>query len=362
MAASLPLLPVLRSDDRGLKGVKGTLRRYWAGRHDAFVEASSSGVAIVPAGSEDEGSLFLHGDVARLGGASPVVHGLQATGRRIGAEDRKAALPRVLVLRVAEDDGRDEVEFEGLIGRNILVLIVFPAGIEPVFEVCHDPRSRFSTIAGAPNNAGPKVDRFHGAVAVVIGGRLGVAVVEAAPVDQVVLAGYHVHGLRIVAFDHPVPSLDIAASAAGTITDTGFDKNAIGGMAIDRYRESRGICRIVGSAFGTASGRWFKVILLSGLVVDLRYLARAPGAKRVLRGGVGIAILGGPDILGRSNARARSGIRSSFAELVEGPSVTGDNHSHRAVRRGALVAGVIQDVARQGTKMEIGPVTGIRTE
>src|ERR1039457_1464181 len=346
------LLPVLRSDDNGLKGVKGILRRYRAGRHDAFVEASSSGVAIVPAGSEDERSLFLHRDVARLGGANSVVHGRQLAVRRIGsgrigAVDCKAALPAVLVPRVAEGDGRDEVELEGLVGRNILVLVVFPAGIETVFKICHDPRARFSTVARAPNNAGSKVHRFHGAVAVVVGGRFGVAVVEAAPVDKTVLAGYHVHGLRIVTLGHPVPGLDIAASAASAIADTGLDKNAIGGMAIDRHRESRGVCRVVGSAFGTTSGRGLKVILLSGLVVDLRYFAGAPGAERVLRGGVGIAILGGPDVLGRSSARARSGNRSSFADLVEGPRVTGDNHSHRAVRRGDLVGALPKYAAWQ---------------
>jgi hypothetical protein len=41
------LPPVSRSDDAGLEGVNGLLRRS-AGHHDAFVEASSITVAVVP--------------------------------------------------------------------------------------------------------------------------------------------------------------------------------------------------------------------------------------------------------------------------------------------------------------------------
>ena len=69
-------------------------------------------------------------------------------------------------------------------------------------------------------------------------------------------------------------------------------------MAIDRYRKSPGNCRVIGSGLQTACGRGFKVIPLSGLVVDLRYgTGGAGGAERILRGGVGIAVLG-RDVLG----------------------------------------------------------------
>src|ERR1039457_1773227 len=125
-------------------------------------------------------------------------------------------------------------------------------------------------------------------------------------------------------------------------------------MAVDRYRQTLGVCWVVGRAFGTASGRRFKVKLLSGLVVDLCDGTACAGAEGVLRGGVGIAVLGGQNVLGRPLARALSGIRSSFADLVKGSRVAGDNQAHRAVRRDALLTGRVQYVARQGTRAAAG--------
>src|SRR5580704_9390834 len=210
------LLTVPGGHDVGLKGVGGRQRR-GAGRHHAFEPLSGTAVAVVPAGPEDDGPLLLHGDVA--GRANPVPLGRQDAALRVAtikseapvrirrARARAAGLPGA---RVADDDGRDEVVLEGRIGRNILVLIVLPAGKETVFEVRHDPRSVGVAPgrARAPSDAPAEIDRFHGGGAVVVEVRFGVAVIEAAPFRPgglllAVLAGHHVFGLGRVAGGRP---------------------------------------------------------------------------------------------------------------------------------------------------------------
>jgi len=96
-------------------------------------------------------------------------------------------------------------------------------------------------------DAQANIDRFHGAVAVVMSVRFGVAVVEAAPIRQVLLAAHHVHGFRCVTRCSRVPN-------QLTITRTGEELHAENRVAIDRYREIRGPCRVAGSVFVTAGG------------------------------------------------------------------------------------------------------------
>src|SRR6185312_9533713 len=188
-----PLLAVTGGDDVGLQRVQGG-QAGGVARHHPLEPFAPVAVAVVAADSHDDGPLLVHGDIAGLGRPDPVVHRLERPGGRVGAVEREAPLAAVLVGRVAHQDGGDVVVLERRVGRDVLVLVVFPAREQAVLQVGHHPGAVVVTArrAGAPHDAAAEVDRLHGAVAVVVRVGLGVAVVEAAAVDQVVLAGHHV--------------------------------------------------------------------------------------------------------------------------------------------------------------------------
>jgi len=70
---------------------------------------------------------------------------------------------------------------------------LFPTRQETVFEVCHDPRAVVVTAGDpVPQTTPPRIERFHGALPSSWESVSPFAVVEAAPIDQTVLAGHHV--------------------------------------------------------------------------------------------------------------------------------------------------------------------------
>src|SRR6185369_1676891 len=340
-------LSVFGGHDGGLQRIHRLLRCDRTDRHCAFVEAPFSSVAVVTADAQDDGALLLHRDIAGFFRTYAVVHRLQGAGGCVTAVDREAALAAVLVFGVAQKDPRHEVVLEGHVGGNVFVLFVFPAGVQTVFEICHHPRSGFAAGASPPNDAAAKIERFHRAVAVVVGGRFGVAVVETTAVLEVLLASHPVHGFGVVAFDHPVSGLDVATGAARAIADARFDQNAVGRVPVDLHLEGIGIRRAVGSRLGAAFGCGFEIVLLSGLVVDLGHRAGCAGAKGVVGGNVRVAIFG-TDVLCRAFAGTRAGCGGPFAQLIQWARVAGDDDSNGAMCGDAGIAPVLQHVAGQG--------------
>ena len=217
-------------------------------------------------------------------------------------------------------------------GRIVGVVVLVHSGEQTVLQVGHDPRAVARTVA--PDLDVAEVDGLHGAVAVVVAVRLGVAVVEAAAAVVVRAVEDRVHALGVV------PGGD-AVGVVVAVAGAGRHEDAVG--LVTSHRGGRGgrVGEVVGAARGTAAGCLGEVVAAARLVVDDRDQAGRARAERVLGGGVGVpARLQDTDVPGR--------VVRGAPNLVERSVVRGIQRPRRAVRRHAGgVAGRV-DVARTG--------------
>ena len=119
--------------------------------------------------------------------ARSIPHRGQATRLRIARFDRPD-------IGSALDHRGDIVSSDGQV---TIIVTGVSSGPQTVFQVRHDPGARARTVA--PIGGISKIDGFHGAVAIVIVGLLGVAVVEAASTVVVRAVEDRVLALGIVA-------------------------------------------------------------------------------------------------------------------------------------------------------------------
>ncbi|CAM5284145.1 hypothetical protein SCANM63S_07256 [Streptomyces canarius] len=137
-----------------------------------------------------------------------------------------------------------------------------------------------------PNQQAFPVDGVHGGVARVGVGVLAAAVVEAAPLVRVVRRRHHVDALGLRTGGHAVRVVD-------PVADTGLDLDTEDLVTARGHRQGHGVGPDVGSV-GTgplpvAAPGDRQVVVLGGLVVDLRDRARRARAEGDLGRRVGVA-------------------------------------------------------------------------
>src|ERR1017187_918551 len=178
---------VSNSNDVGLNRVFDRVCRV-SRRHRSFEPVSDRGIAVVAARTKNDGSLLLHGVVA-VARVRTLVHRREATELGIAGLDRP-------IVGLAFERAGHIVKTE----RFVVGVDLLGSGGEHILDISHDPGPVAFTnrvcISGA---AIPEVEGFHGPVAVVLAGGLGIPVVEAAFVVVVLTVHNHVHRLRLVA-------------------------------------------------------------------------------------------------------------------------------------------------------------------
>src|SRR6185312_12283248 len=129
--------------------------------------------------------------------------------------------------------------------RVVRVVALVQAGEQAVLHVRHDPRAVARAVA--PDLDAAEVDGLHGAVAIVVVVRLGIAVVEAAAAVVVLAVEHGVLGLGIVAGGDAVGGVVAVAGARD-------DRDAVGLVAVEGGRGGVGHGELVRAGL-RAAGR-----------------------------------------------------------------------------------------------------------
>lgn len=213
-----------------------------------------------------------------------------------------------------------------------------------VLQIGLDPRAAAG--ASAEPAGGAPVDGVHGGVAGVGVGVLTAAVVEAAPLVRVVRRRHHVNAFGLGSGGH-------AARVVEPVADAGGDLDPEDLVAGRGHRQGHGVRSDVGSTWSrslpVAAPGHRQVVVLGGLVVDLRDRARRARAERHLGRGVrvsagaehldvAVAVIGGPLNLVqrpvvRREKRPGGGVRRHTRRTARGIEVTRKRRVRHAVGR-----------------------------
>ena len=311
-----------------LHGGDGLVGRVADGHH-ALVESAGGTVAVVAAVTQQHAAFLVHriiGVAVRSSGPHAAVEGRHGILRRIRA-------PEVPLIPAATID-IDRHETPAVDGRDVILLGAV-AGEEPRFHVGHDPRA--FAVSASPGGGGAVIGSFHRARAhgAAVGGR--VAVVEAAAAVEMGSVNYVIHALRLV-IDSESPGV-VAA-----IAHSRHDVHAVDLVAVQQHRRHIGQGGVVeASLVGPLEGarrRGQQVIAHAGLVVDHGDAAHRPGEEGVLRRGIGITVLGGPDVDGSPVGVALHTVeRSVIAGIEQACGAMGGNTGGAALRIDVTGAG-----------------------